>query len=304
MASIGSKVFYHLLRFIKKKKFLEMQFAFGKFDFYNSKEPPKEIYKACNVQKRQVQGRNIFTLSPTDKVSTSHILYLHGGGYVQNFVRQHWRFMLMLVQQTNCTITAPDYPLAPEFTHANAFEMLLPLYEEMITSGSSDNKHLIGDSAGGGLALALAQEIKLKRLPRPHHIILLSPWLDITLTNPAIKEIDRFDPFLSVKGLRRAGLAYAGPVDPTNSMLSPINGELEDIGNISIFIGTRDILLADARKLKRIANDRGIRINYREYADMVHAWMFLSFPEAKRAQKEIFDLVINKETAKDQLKIA
>jgi len=295
MPSIESKLFYSLLRFINKKKFLEMQFAFRKFDFYNSKEPPKEIYKVCSVEKRQVNARNVFTLSPTDNVSTSHVLFLHGGAYVQNFVRQHWRFMSMLVQQTNCTITAPDYPLAPDQTVVDAFEMLLPLYQEVIIKEKPFNTILMGDSAGGGLALALAQKIRRESLPRPHQIILLSPWLDISLTNPSIKEIDRLDPFLSIKGLRKAGLAYAGQIDPNSFMLSPVNGELEDVGDITIFVGTRDILVADARKLKGIADEKGVFINYREYPDMVHDWMFLSFPEAKSAQKEIFDLIINKD---------
>lgn len=271
-----------------------MQFAFRRFDFYNCKEPPKEIYKVCNVERRQVKGSNVFTLTPKEQVSRDHILYLHGGAYVQNFVKQHWRFLSMLVEQTNCTITAPAYPLAPEYTHKDAFEMFIPLYQEIITKVEPGHTILMGDSAGGGLALALAQKIKLEKLPRPDRIILLSPWLDITLSNPAIEEIDRLDPFLSVKGLRKAGLVYAGQSDPNSFMLSPINGELEQVGEISIFIGTRDLLVADARKLKMLGDKKGIFINYREYKDMVHVWMFLSFPEAKLAQKEIFDLIMDK----------
>src|SRR5688500_10386609 len=96
--SIESRLFYHLLRFINKKRFLEMQFVFGRFDFYNCKVPPTEIHKTCHVDKYQVCDRNVFTLSPKDRQLSSHnshILYLHGGAYVQNFVKQHWRFMAM-----------------------------------------------------------------------------------------------------------------------------------------------------------------------------------------------------------------
>ena len=174
--SIGSKLFYHLLRFINKKRFLEMQFAFGRFDFYNCKEPPKEIYRICNVGKSQVGGRNVFVLSPKNHVSSNHILYLHGGAYVQSFVKQHWRFLSMLVRETNCTVTAPDYPLAPEYNYKHAFEMLVPLYRQILKSVKPKNTLLMGDSAGGGLALALAQKIKLENLPSPDQLILLSPF--------------------------------------------------------------------------------------------------------------------------------
>ncbi len=296
--SIESRLFHHFLRFISKKRFLDMQFAFGRFDFNNCKEPPKDIYKVCNVDKSQVEGRNVFILSPKKHVSSNHILYLHGGAYVQNFVKQHWSFLSMLVRETNCTVTAPDYPLAPEYTYKHAFEMLMPLYQRILLSVKPEDTMLMGDSAGGGLALALAQKIKLEKLPPPNQVILLSPWLDITLTNPAITEIDRLDPFLSVRGLRRAGLAYAGQSDPNCFMLSPINGELEQVGEISIFIGTCDLLVADARKLKSIAEKKCVSVNYREYPGMVHVWMFLSFPEAKLAQKEIFDLIIGKKNVK------
>ena len=267
-----------------------MQFAFGRFDFYNCKEPPKGILKICNVSKSVIEGRNVFTLSPKNQISSTQILYLHGGAYVQNFVKQHWSFLAMLVKETNCTVTAPDYPLAPEYTHQDVFSMLVPLCKQIL-SVEAENTILMGDSAGGGLALALAQKIKLEELPSPGQLILLSPWLDITLTNPAITEIDRLDPFLSVKGLRRAGAAYAGRSDPNDFMTSPITGDLDEIGEISIFVGTRDILVADARKLYYRAKERGIFVNYREYPDMVHVWMFLSFPEARLAQQEIFDLI-------------
>jgi monoterpene epsilon-lactone hydrolase len=293
MASRESKLFYFFLKIIKKKKFLELQFAFGKFDFYNSKEPPKEIHKVCHVEKRQVDGRNVFTLTSKSKKSNIHILYLHGGAFVQNFVKQHWKFLSMLVERTHCTITAPDYPLAPKHTYRDAFEMVVPLYKEIIQQTDSSHTILMGDSAGGGFALALAQRMKSDNIPQPAKIILLSPWLDITLENPEIEKIDSIDPFLSVAGLRKAGLSYAGNSDPKNFRLSPIYGPLEQLGRISVFIGSRDLLVADARKLNTLALEKKISINYREYKDMVHVWMFLNFPESKEARKEIVELIVD-----------
>jgi acetyl esterase/lipase len=76
-----------------------------------------------------------------------------------------------------------------------------------------------------------------------------------------------------------------------NFMLSPINGPLEHLGELSIFIESKDVLAADARKLNKPAQEKGVSINYREYNDMVHVWMLLNFPEVKQARKEIIDLI-------------
>ena len=291
MASIESNLFYFLLRLINKKKFLEMQFAFGRFSFQNSREPPKAIRAACNIVKQTANGRNVFMLTPKDGTSKKHILYLHGGAYIQNFVKQHWQFLSMLVKSTHCTIIAPDYPLAPRHTYIDAFSMVTPLYEQIVCEAGPENTLVMGDSAGGGFALALCQKMKMDAIPQPRRIVLLSPWLDIALQNPEIAQIDSEDPFLSAAGLRKAGVAYAGSSDLSSFMLSPINGPLEGLGNISIFIGTKDILAADTRKLRNLAEKKGVFIDYREYKDMVHVWMLLYFRESRQAQDEIKRLI-------------
>jgi epsilon-lactone hydrolase len=292
MASVESKLFYYILRLINKKKFLELQFTFGKFDFYDSKEPPREIKKVCDVSKHEVNGRAVFTLTPKKQTSGKHILYLHGGAYVQSFVKQHWKFLALLVDQTHCTITAPDYPLAPAYTYVDAFDMVIPLYKDILKKAGSSNVIVMGDSAGGGFALALAQQMHRDNVAAPNKIVLLSPWLDITLKNPEIDNIDSSDPFLSVTGLRKAGQAYAGKSDPSNFMLSPINGPIKHVGEISIFIGSKDILVADARKFTLLAEKTEVTVNYREYPDMVHVWMLLNFRESRQAQQEIIKIII------------
>lgn len=185
----------------------------------------------------------------------------------------------------------PDYPLAPEHTHRESFEMVTTLYKQLLSTVSADNLILMGDSSGGGFALALAQKLRDEQLIQPSQIVLLSPWLDITLTNPEITNIAGNDPFLEVEILRKAGNLYAGDVDAEHHLLSPINGPLEGLGRISLFIGSKEILIADARKLKAAAEAKGIKINYWVYEDMVHAWMFLNLPESKRARQQIIDLI-------------
>ncbi len=165
------------------------------------------------------------------------------------------------------------------------------LYRQLISTINPDDLILMGDSAGGGFALALAQKIRNEHLAQPGQIILLSPWLDITLTNPSIRDIDGIDPFLGIETLQQVGKIYAGDVNPDHYLLSPINGSLEKLGKISVFIGSKDILMADTRKLLSLAKSKGIEINHFEYKDMIHDWMFLNFPESKRAKKQIAELI-------------
>ena len=287
MASLESKAFSIFLKLIRKKSFLKKQFDFGKFDFYSSPEPPSEILDICNVEKQIVNNRNVFVLRPKNEPSGKHILYLHGGAYVQNFVKQHWVFLAGLVDSLSCTITAPDYPLAPKHTYRDSFDMVIPVYAAMVETVPVKNIILMGDSAGGGFALALAQHLQVLNMPQPAKIILLSPWLDLTLSNPAIKEIDSQDPFLGIDGLQQAGKSYAGDEDREMYMLSPINGALENLAKIYILVGTREILVADTRKLRKRMEEHNIDIDYHEYEDMIHVWMFLNFPESRRARKEI-----------------
>ena len=293
MASTQSKLFNTILRLINKKNFLRKQLVAGKFDSFSSPEPPFSISKTCHVHKFQINGRNVFTLEPKNKNDTGkNILYLHGGAYVQRFNRFHWDFLADLVKRTHCTITAPDYPLAPAYTYKESFGMVAELYRRLLETKAPDDLIMMGDSAGGGFALALAQKMKNESTDQPAQIILLSPWLDITLANPDIKEIGPKDPFLRKESLQQAGKLYAGDTNRDYYLLSPINGPLEGLGKISVFAGSNEILVADARKLKSLAESKGIHLNYYEYSNMVHAWMFLNFPESKRAKQQIVDLIL------------
>lgn len=169
--------------------------------------------------------------------------------------------------------------------------MIKQVYLELLENVKPKNIILMGDSAGGGLALAFAQTLKLENIHQPLKIILLSPWLDISLSNPMIEDIDPSDYFLNVEGLRMTGKAFAGNLAHDDYHLSPIYGPLEGLGEISLFIGSHEILVADARRLKSMAEMKHIRFNYFEYKGMFHTWMLLNLPESRKAREEIIEIV-------------
>lgn len=291
MISIQSRLFNILLKLIRKKSLLKRRFDYKKVNRFKWSEPTRKILSTYKVEKLKVHNHWVFTLNQKHSLLQNHIFYLHGGAYVESFVRPHWDFMYMLMQNLDCVITAPDYPLAPLHTFEQTFAMISHIYKELIKETDPSRIILMGDSSGGGLALAFAQLLKKQNIAQPNQIILLSPWLDISLSNPAIKDVDPSDLFLGVDGLKMAGEIYAGGVPTDYYLLSPIYGSLDGLSKISVFIGSREILVADTRKLKAIANKKGIDLNYYEYPGMFHAWMLLNLPESKKARLEILKII-------------
>jgi acetyl esterase/lipase len=254
-------------------------------------EPSRRLQRKHRVSKREVGGHLVWTIAPKENAREKYVIYLHGGAYVNSFAPQHWTLMSKLVERLNCTVIAPNYPHAPEHCVHDVFDLLVPLYNEVAGRAGCSNVTLMGDSSGGGISLALAQRLREDRQHQPSHIILLSPWLDATLSNPEIAEFDRVDPFLGVEGMKYGGEVYARDVDPKSYLVSPVYGSLKNLAPISLFIGTRDILYPDCRKLRDNAAREGVAINYREYPGMVHNWMLGPMPEAEQAIKEIVSTI-------------
>jgi acetyl esterase/lipase len=189
---------------------------------------------------------------------------------------------------------APDYPLVPTSNYKHVFDMLVPAYEELLQQVGGENVTLMGFSAGGGLTFSLAQFARNNQLPNPAQIILLSPLLDGTIANPEIMAIDRYDPYIDVEGFRKAISVYAANTSISNYMISPIYGALEGLAPIHLFVGTHEVLLPDARKLAALAKEKNIALNYYEYNQMYHAWIFLNMPEAEDVFNQLMLILIQR----------
>lgn len=291
MPSIQAKAINIILHVLRMKKTVNRMRERVERGDRTYTEPSRRLHRKHHISKRDVNGHLVWTIAPKQAAGPKHIIYLHGGAYVNSFASQHWDLMSKLVQMLNCTIIAPNYPHAPEHYVHDVFDLLIPLYTELVARVGSSNLTIMGDSSGGGMSLALAQRLREDGFDQPSHLVLLSPWLDATVSNPEIKKIDRIDPFLGVEGLKYGGAVYARDVDPMTYLVSPVYGSLKNLAPILLFIGTRDILYPDCRKLRDNAAAEGVTINYREYEGMVHNWMLGPMPEAKQAIKEIVNFI-------------
>ena len=284
--SFQSKLIQASLYLFRIKKKIERKMITGSF----KKDPaklPDSLVRNFNINVAEHQGRRVWTISDKLIISKHIILYLHGGAYLLNITKEHWSFVEKLVRFTKSTIVIPDYPLAPEGTYKEAYDFIGGLYTSLTIDHPTKCFIFMGDSAGGGLALGFAQQLRNNNKKQPCEIIIFSPWLDITMSNPDIKFIEKQDNLLSSKGLKTAGQKYAGELDLKDYRLSPVYGDFAGMCRISIFTGSSDILFADAYKFKLLLSDQNINFNYFEYPKMFHAWVLIT------SLKESVD-VINK----------
>jgi epsilon-lactone hydrolase len=293
--SLQSRLLKVLLRLTRRKRRFastaNLRAALARMGRHRDSAPPLGLLARLDVSRYTVRGSPVYLLAPSDGSGDRHVLYLHGGAYVDGMVKPHWQFLERLVDASGCSVTVPLYPLAPEHTHADVFDLVRPVYRALASAVPPGKLVLMGDSAGGGMALALAQSLLSERLAQPARIVLMSPWLDVTLSNPRIGELEPIDPLLAVPGLREAARRYAGDSDLRDPMISPINGPLAGLAPITLFTGTHELLLADARRFRETATAQGAALTYFEYPDMVHAWPLLPLPEARRAMRQIVEAI-------------
>ena len=150
-----------------------------------------------------------------------------------------------------------------------------------------DRVSVVGDSAGGGMTLAVAMELRDRGLAPLHSTVLISPWLDISGTDPQLAVIAPRDPWLAVPGTHAAGALYRAELAETDFRVSPINGSLKGLGPLTMFSGTRDILNADAARLVPLAATAALTLDYHVGKGMVHNYPILPMHEGDVARAQI-----------------
>lgn len=249
---------------------------------------PGSLRERCGIREEQVQGQPVFTLIPKAGWSAAHIIYTHGGGYVDALRTPHWWIIDRLIEETGATVTVPIYPLAPEHTYRTAYALLEAVYRAVTEATPAARVVLCGDSAGGGLALGQAMHYRDLGLPLPGRVILFSPWVDITGSNPAAAVVETYDPMLALSGMIEIGRWWAGGDDRRSPLLSPLYGDLSGLPPLDVFQGTYDVLLPDARKLKEGVDAAGGEIHLYEYPGAFHVFVGATFtPEAHDAFQKV-----------------
>ncbi|TCO56062.1 alpha/beta hydrolase [Actinocrispum wychmicini] len=247
--------------------------------------PSAKVRERFSVREEEFSSCRVYTVAPRDGDSPARrVLYLHGGGWTMSITEPHWGLIAKLARRLDCAVTVPLFPLAPEHTARDTFAMLLPFYADLAAQGELT---VMGDSSGGNLALSLAMQARSAGMPQPARIVLLSPAPDATFSNPELARLDHRDPILPARGLPELGRVYAGDLDVRDPVVSPLFGMLTGLPPTAIFTGTRDILNADAHRLREKATRAGVPVAWHEYPDMLHVWPLFPIPEATHALEQI-----------------
>ncbi len=248
--------------------------------------PSGRTVAGCDVRELEGQPFPVFEVVPHGAEPERSVLYLHGGGFVSGIDRFHWRYVAALARAGGLRIVVPAYPLTPTHTWRDCHGPLLDLFEQTAIA-SPGGVTLMGDSAGGGLALALAQQVVRRPGPQPTHLVLVSPWVDLAGSTPGTEEIRRADPWLRLTKLRLYGSWWAGEDDVERPEVSPLNGDFAGLPRTLVLCGTRDLLLPQVREAVRRASAAGVPVTYREEEGLLHVYPILPVPEARPALRDV-----------------
>lgn len=251
-----------------------------------SAPPSHRLRREFQVEEQKTCEVSRFVLTPRSGASDLTILYIHGGAYVNELTSHHWRIIAGIARRTGASVHVPLYPLAPSHTWADAFPAVHELAAQLIqTPGKSVT--FMGDSAGAGFALALAQVMRDARELLPSHIVLLSPWLDVATNHPDQALFNERDRMLAAPGLQWAGRKWAGNLPVQDPRVSPVHGSLLGLPPTLVLTGTADLLYPDAKRLQDKARQANHPLAFIEYPGMFHVWMAAPIPEARQALDDV-----------------
>jgi len=222
------------------------------------------------------------------------LLFLHGGGYVIGSPDSHRHLVANLSEETGLQGLLVDYRLAPEDPFPAAVEDAISVYAALLTHGFEAEEIVVaGDSAGGGLVIAMMLAIRDANLPLPAAGICLSPWNDLTGTTKSLETNASVDPTVTKESLDFFAGEYLGEEDAQNPYASPLFGDFTGLPPLLIQVGSVEVLLDDAVMLAERAKEAGVSVTLEVWDEMIHVWhrYYPVLQEAREANARIGEYV-------------
>ena len=242
--------------------------------------PPRRARQRFTISDERWGDTRVLRLADrSDPAVLQRLLYLHGGAFIFHIQAGQWALPIELLGRLRGAVVTPFYPLAPEQDWRAGIAAARRVYLGLVDECGAHNVVVIGDSAGGGLALSLAQVLRDAGEPLPAALVLFSPWLDLAVKGDDQPAIQRIDPALSIEVLRAAGRLWAHDAAVDDPRVSPLFAAQHGLPPTIVFSGTRDILDSDAVRLAAI----NPAITLQRYPGMFHVWAAAPIPEGRRA---------------------
>ena len=252
--------------------------------FTHKKEDPIDDY-ITDYKLESFKERRVYLINDKGADSQETLFYFHGGGYLNPICKHHWRFLAKIAREMDARIIVPIYNRVPESSYKNEY----PLMEEIFKKYQSKNHRNFfgGDSAGGGMAVGLCYWLNDRKVELPDALYLFSPWLDVEMKNPEIKEVGKKAKMLGFTGLTIIGDIWTEN-DMKNKYCSPVNGDVSVLPPVYLYTGTYDILYPDMKRFKALLEEKNKPFVFRVYPKMEH--VFIVYPHLKEGAKAFEDL--------------
>jgi epsilon-lactone hydrolase len=218
------------------------------------------------------------------------LLYFHGGGYRLGSAASYRAYGSHLARACSARVLLVDYRLAPEHPFPAAVDDALRAYGWVLHDQEADGSVVIsGDSAGGGLAAALALRARDEGMPPPAGVVCLSPWADLTNTASSYTRCAETDALFSKLSADEAAGLYLQGADPADPLVSPLRGDWHGLSPLLIQASECEVLADDATGLASRARTAGVDVELHMYPDMPHVWQlhYPIFPEAVQAVDQV-----------------
>lgn len=249
----------------------------------------------CDIQiKRDVHEEiHMEYIVPPEAPKNKIILYIHGGGYVSGSCSDYRGFVAKFAQNAGITCLLFEYRLAPEHPFPAAIDDSLTIYHYLLASGyNPENIVFAGESAGGGLTLAMLLAIKSNGGTFPKAAVTISPWTDLTCSSDSYKTKNKVSP-APLNSWNVFSKYYTGNDTATNPLISPLFGDLSGLPPIYINSGMDDELFDDGEKFYLKAKAAGVNVKFIAGKGMLHCYPLMAplFPEATKAMNEIVEFI-------------
>jgi len=211
-------------------------------------------------------------LTPRHAREDRALIYLHGGGYGTGSPRSHRHLAGDIAERAGVVALVPEYRLAPEHPFPAAVDDVLAVYRDTLKQFPPNRIAIAGDSAGGGLTVALLLAARDADLPMSAAAICISPWTDMTASSASYAQRASVDPLVTIEGLRRWRQYYIGDGDRRAPLVSPAHADLRGLPPLLIQVGSDEILRGDACLLADKARAVGIDTVLEVWPQMIHVW--------------------------------
>jgi len=205
----------------------------------------------------------------TDKI----FMFMHGGGYYRGSISSTRATVARISAEAKVRCLSIEYRLAPEYPFPAAIDDTYTAYNWLLKEGVKPKNIIVsGQSAGGGLCLALLLKLKEKKFFQPRGAIALSPWTDLTQSGKTMKINADIDPVISKKYLDRMANLYLAKTPNTSPLASPLYGELSGLPPLLVQVGSAETMLDDSRRFVEKAKEAKVDVQIEVYKDMFHGW--------------------------------